>query len=25
MYGYKISQELEQYGFQGIPKGTIYP
>ncbi|ERL65422.1 PadR family transcriptional regulator [Schleiferilactobacillus shenzhenensis] len=24
-YGYTLSQELAQYGFAGIPKGTIYP
>ena len=25
MYGYSISQALTQYGFQDVPKGTIYP
>lgn len=24
-YGYTLSQELENYGFAEIPKGTIYP
>jgi len=24
-YGYAISQELSEYGFADIPKGTIYP
>ena len=24
-YGYEISQGLSQYGFEDVPKGTIYP
>lgn len=24
-YGYAISQELSKYGFEDVPKGTIYP
>ena len=24
-YGYEISQGLSQYGFENVPKGTIYP
>lgn len=24
-YGYEISQQLQQYGFDEIPEGTIYP
>ncbi|GAA3198428.1 PadR family transcriptional regulator [Lentilactobacillus kefiri] len=25
MYGYSISQALTQFGFQDVPKGTVYP
>ena len=25
MYGYSISQALTEFGFQDVPKGTIYP
>ena len=25
LYGYKISEELQHFGFDSIPKGTIYP
>ena len=25
LYGYKISEELQKFGFDSIPKGTIYP
>lgn len=25
LYGYKISEELQKFGFESIPKGTIYP
>ncbi|WP_313467076.1 PadR family transcriptional regulator [Carnobacterium sp.] len=25
LYGYKLSEKLTEFGFNGIPKGTIYP
>ncbi len=25
LYGYKISEEPQHFGFDSIPKGTIYP